>query len=77
MRRILVFVLLASVALSTAVAIGGHPAVQGMGMAFPTAYTRAAGRVYVASDTGDLGFRVVDATTLEGEGWATGTYRRR
>lgn len=56
---------------------GGHAVVHGMGMAFPTTFTRAGDRVYVASDKGDLGFRVVDATTLEGEGWAAGTYRRR
>lgn len=56
---------------------GGHAVVHGMGMAFPTTFKRAGDRVYVASDKGDLGFRVVDATTLEGEGWAAGTYRRR
>lgn len=56
---------------------GGHAVVHGMGMAFPTTFTRAGDRVYVASDKGDLGFRVVDATTLEGEGWAAGIYRRR
>ncbi len=56
---------------------GGHAVVHGMGMAFPTTFTRAEDRVYVASDQGDLGVRVVDATTLEGEGWAAGIYRRR
>jgi hypothetical protein len=45
-----------------------------MAMAFPTTYTRAGDRVHVVYDKGDL---VVDATTLEGEGWAAGTYRSR
>jgi hypothetical protein len=49
----------------------------GMGMAFPMTFTRTGDRVYVASDKGDLGFRVVDPGTPEGEGWAAGTYRRR
>lgn len=56
---------------------GGHAVVHGMGMAFPTTYSRAGDRVYVTSDKGDLGFVVVDASTLEGEGWAAGTYYRR
>lgn len=56
---------------------GGHAVVYGMGIAFPTTFTRVGDRVYVASDKGDLGFRVVDASTLEGEGWAAGTYRKR
>jgi hypothetical protein len=56
---------------------GGRAVVYGMGIGFPTTFARVGDRVYVASDKGDLGFRVVDATTLEGEGWAAGTYRRR
>jgi hypothetical protein len=56
---------------------GGHAVVSGMGMEYATTFTRAGDRVYLASDKGDLGFRVVDASTLEGEGWAEGTYRRR
>lgn len=56
---------------------GGHAVVYGMGIAYPTTFTRAGDRVYVTTDKGDLGFQVVDATTLEGEGWAAGTYRRR
>lgn len=56
---------------------GGHAVVLGLGMAFPTTFTRAGDRVYVSTEKGDLGLRVVDATTLEGEGWAAGTYRRR
>lgn len=56
---------------------GGRAVVYGLGIGFPTTYTRVGDRLYVASDKGDLGFRVVGADTLEGEGWAAGTYRRR
>jgi hypothetical protein len=56
---------------------GGRAVVYGMGICFPTTFTRVGEWLYVASDKGDLGFRVVDAATLKGEGWAAGTYRRR
>jgi hypothetical protein len=56
---------------------GNHSVIYGMGIAIPTTFARVGDRVYVSTQQGDLGFRVVDATTLEGEGWADGTYHRR
>lgn len=56
---------------------GDNVVIHAMGIEFPTRYRRSEDRVYITTDKGDLGLRVVDATTLEGEGWASGTYRRQ
>lgn len=43
---------------------------------FPTSYSRDGDYIVVETDTSDLVFEIIDADTLEGSGYARGTYVR-
>ncbi len=53
---------------------GGRVNVAGF---YETSFTQEGDRIYVEADPSDLTLRVVDADTLQGEGFAEGTYKRQ